>query len=290
MYFAFQLRRPAWIGCIGTWAAGVVMITASELYAASISNTELIGISWGEGAYRINAQTGAVVQLADENETGRSFNAMARDSSGRFVASRGTPTNDLYLIDPATGSSQLLVDITDPNFETIRGLAFGLDDTLYAIERPFSSGDANSLYRIDVNSGSVTFIGDTGMVGLQSLAMSPSGIMYSFGINGVGLGLVTIDLTTGIGTDPFPLDDDQLANIQSLAFSGDGTLYGIGQLGIYTIEIPTGVVNQVAEFQSTLTDIRGAEFVVVPEPNSLVLGLVGILGALLLWKRSRTLR
>ena len=67
-------------------------------------------------------------------------------------------------------------------------------------------------------------------------------------------GLFTIDASTGVATDVNPSQGS--TNIQCLAFSPDGTLYG-AQNGLFTIDIATGVPTYVG---GSLSDVRGMDF------------------------------
>jgi hypothetical protein len=236
----------------------------------------LIGVSWEGFTYRIDPLTGGSVELS---RPGIPFNSLARDLAGNFIAGGGGVDDNLYRINPVDGSAQLMTHIITPGFETIRGLAFAPNDDLFAIERPWSTStgrSVNYLYKIDVDTGNATLVGETGLFGLQSLAISKEGAMYSFDLEGNGLGLVTIDPVSGIASDVNPTDNAQGSGIQSLAFSSNGSLYAMGQGAIYTVNVSNGSLSRLVNFN---VDIRGIEFLPIPEPSTAALVMTLICAA-----------
>jgi hypothetical protein len=249
----------------------------------------VIGVSWEGFTYRIDPLRGGFVELSRPDIR---FNSLARDPNGNFIAGGGGVDDSLYTINPVDGSAQLLTQIVTPGFETIRGLAFAPNGDLFAIERPWSTStgrSVNYLYKINVDTGNATLVGETGMFGLQSLAIANDGTMYSFDLEGAGLGLVTIDPVSGIGMDVNPFDDAQGSSIQSLAFSSDGSLYGVGQGAIYTVNVSDGSLSRPVILN---IDIRGIEFLPIPEPNTsaLFLVFVGATCLCLRWCRTQLCR
>jgi len=190
---------------------------------------------------------------------------MARSRHGVFLAS--DYNNRLHTVDPLTGITEFLLFVQGIGLnETIRGMAFTVDERLLAVmSTPFDTID--TFYEIDLATGQAAHIGSTGLSALQSLAISSHGVIYSFDIGPTGRGLVTIDATTGAATDVNPLVGALGAMIQALAFRSDGTLFGIGQGGIYTVNPQNGNVTRIVQLS---LDIRGAEFV-IPEPSAMPL-------------------
>lgn len=98
------------------------------------------------------------------------------------------------------------------------------------------------------------------------------------------MGLVTIDPISGIATDVNPLDDAQGSSIQSLAFANDGLLYCMGQGAIYTVNVSNGSLSRPVIFN---VDIRGIEFLPIPEPSMSALFMVLVCATSLYRSRAR---
>jgi hypothetical protein len=237
--------------------------------ATVVSRDTLLAVSWDGFSYHVDVATGSATMLARPE---RLFNAMARSSDGTFLASDNS--NRLHTIDPLNGVAQFFLSVQGAGLnETIRGMAFTHDERLLAVmSTPFDTID--SFYEINLITGQAVPIGNTGLSALQSLAISPRGVVYSFDIGPAGRGLVTIDTATGTATDVNPLQGAQSAAIQALAFRNDGSLFGIGQNGIYVVDVHTGIVTRTSDFS---IDIRGAEFV-IPEPSGMDLLVVLLAG------------
>lgn len=98
-------------------------------------------------------------------------------------------------------------------------------------------------------------IGQTGTVGCISLALSPSGTLYSMCGPGAGAPgpqqLATIDLQTG-HANPFGTAVNGLT-VMALKFSPGGTLYAVGDINpssptfnsLYTVDAKTGTLTRV---------------------------------------------
>ena len=143
------------------------------------------------------------------------------------------------------------------------------------------------LYRIDLPSGVATLLGSTGVESIQSLAMSPSGVLYGFSINSTGAGLVTINQSTGVATDVNPLIGDQNTAMQAMAFAQDGSLYGVGGGNLFQISTTTGATTKLFSLNA---DVRGMAFIPVPEPATFLVCVLGLAGGLLPLRRRPTSR
>jgi hypothetical protein len=270
-----NMVSPTKRGSTGSVVVIAILFSVAAIFClvvndSAVAQEMLLGVSWEGYSYKIEPFSGNATELARPD---RMFNAMARDSAGKFIASDNS--NWLHLIDSIDGSAQFITSISGGGLdETIRGMAFTPDDRLFAVMgTPFATVD--NFYEIDLSLGIATLIGNTGMIGLQSLAVSPTGVIYSFDIAGNGKGLVTIDSATGLATDINPLVGDSNADLQSLAFSRSNTLYAVGEDAIYTINVNNGALSKQAD---CLIDIRGMEFLLIPEPSTTCLSLVSIVG------------
>jgi hypothetical protein len=107
----------------------------------------------------------------------------------------------------------------------------------------------------DDDKANTKLIGQTGTVGCISLALSPSGTLYSMcGPGGGSPGpqqLATIDLQTG-HANPFGMVVNGLT-VMALKFAPDGTLYAVGDSNsssptfnsFYTVDAKTGALTRI---------------------------------------------
>lgn len=207
------------------------------------------------------------------------INSMARSPGGVYYGSHFTKESSwasLVRINPATGEPTFVRLLT--GLKDVRALACSSSGVLYAIEDGgpwIQSTQPDRLYTVDAETGAIGLVGSTGRLGVQGMTFSPSGVLYAWDIVG---GLMTMNPTTGAVIDINGVDDGT-SQIQTLAFAPDGTLYGAGS-SLFTIDMQTGSRSLVS---GGLSDLRGMEWRVVPEPSGLVV-LAG-LGAAALRRR-----
>ncbi len=128
----------------------------------------------------------------------------------------------------APTTSRLLVGITLTLFSAMTGPAFAA--TMYAV----SFNASNSpVYTIDSVTGTQTLLGNSGVGRLNSLAATPSGVLYSAGgpSQANQNHLITINPATGVGTDLGTITFDvapppSASGITALAADASGNLYG----------------------------------------------------------------
>jgi len=95
-----------------------------------------------------------------------------------------------------------------------------------------TGGTDGRLYRIDVTTQAVTFIGSTGFQRIGGIAFNANGVLY--GVSGGSASqstLLTIDPMTGMAT-VIGLVSDPNANIDGLRFNSQGVLYGSAYEGV----------------------------------------------------------
>jgi hypothetical protein len=277
---------------IGVFVAGLIHANESD----ADDQFQLLGVTFGSTLtdsskfVQIDPLTGqgAVTGVIGTN----SLNSLARDKFGTFYSVKDTyPSfpnelgNRLVTIDPLSGNltSTSILDFGG-EMSNVRDLAFSSDGTLYAIEDIFATSN-DVLYRIDLgNTHTVgndvvtetTLIGFTGTRGIQSMCFSPGGILFGWDV--VEKGLVTIDTATGVATDVNPsISSSSMEAIQAMTFAPDGSLYGAYH-SLYQIDAVTGDLTLIGS--GAYSDIRG--LVVVPEPRSIELIVLGGLALLLL--------
>ena len=210
----------------------------------------------------------------------------------------------LGTIDVATGAV-----LTNVNMGiTMTDIAFDPNGNLYGIS-------FNSLYSIDKTTGLTSFIGAHGINGGNALVFSASGTLYGAGANQT---LYTLNTSTGAATAlagstggnssgdlafnggelylsttsntlrniefaPPPVTSTLVgglgvSNMFGLATAGDGVLYGVAGLGVYSVNTTTGAATFLnsygaqglsVAFGSAFFEEAGAD--PIPEPGTLLL-------------------
>jgi hypothetical protein len=138
---------------------------------------------------------------------------------------------DLYTIDPSTGSSSLVGNMG------IEAPSVAIDPTTGMMYAGTGGGLAD-LYTVNPDTAETTLVGDTGfgIASLDGLDFDPAGTLYAAAnaVDDGGTGgdtLAIIDKTTGVGTvvGPFGGGIGMLAGsggIEGIAFDAAGMLYG----------------------------------------------------------------
>ena len=244
---------------------GMVVMAVAGRFALG----EFIGVNWSGDVFSLDA-TGSGFLVGPSAFT--NLNSLAQDSTGKLVtindAISGTPR--IIEIDPMTGAGTIF---HIPFLNDVRALAFspGDDDILYAAD---GSGGVRDLYALDLSvpfgdSSIKTLIGRLNFGDIQGMVFGSDGVLYGWGTS---QGLVTIDPKTALAVD---INDefDGSSAIQTLAFTPDGTLYGVGD-ELFTIDLMTGERNLVGS--DGFTDVRG--FAWIPQPSVMALFFVAALG------------
>lgn len=95
-----------------------------------------------------------------------------------------------------------------------------------------TGGTDGRLYRIDVTTRAVTFVGSTGFARIGGIAFNANGVLYGVsGGSATRSTLLTIDPLTGMAT-VIGLVSDPSANIDGLRFNSQGVLYGTAYEGV----------------------------------------------------------
>lgn len=127
-----------------------------------------------------------------------------------------------YELDLTTTTYTFLGIISPPNTQFWNGLEFDVvTNTLYAISSNFVG--TSTLYTIDINNLTATFIGETGTPGMIAIAIDNDNKMYGHDV--ASDSFYTIDMTTGVATMVGSLNFD--ANFgQDLEWNAStGTMY-----------------------------------------------------------------
>jgi hypothetical protein len=278
------LRSVALVGLVAGLTAWSVNATASTLYVADTDSKSLYSLSTANGAPTLIGSfgVGSPRLIAD----------LAYDANDDILYATTTDSQNLCSINRTTGA---VTTIGHLGVSLMHGLAYdNATGILYGAST--ANGGNGGFYRINTTSGQATFIGYIGInVGgdwVSGLAFNPAnGVLYGCitGPDYLG-GLVTINTSTGHGTliaTTQPLTD--------LDFQpGTGILYGIDNGeglypdGLYTINTSTGQAALVG--YTGLVNELGLAFAPVPEPGTLSLAGVAVLGGILHRYRNRNLK
>ena len=118
----------------------------------------------------------------------------------------------------------------------------------YAME--FNQGN-NLFGSVNLLNGSFTQLGSEGGTLFNDIAAAPNGTLYGI-INSSSL--VTLNTANGAVSSSVPFS---VGNIESLAFSSSGTLYGATQGSLYTINTANGQASLVGNFNNNLLGNSG---------------------------------
>jgi hypothetical protein len=231
-------------------AVGFDIAPNGTAYTAGFTNPNL-GMEGDTILYRVDTGTGQLTAIGD---TGiNRIMDFAFDSAGVMWA---TTANELYTVDPSTGVSQHIADITgidtatgDPSAE-IMGIMFDDHDVLYATA--FIEG--SPLFSIDTETGTAT------VAAQPSLSSPHGGAIYSapqagniYTTYNLGQNLGVLNVITGqfreVGSYSLP----EATGLSATAFSPDGALYGMlqgffergGMSQLVSIDPRTGQVTPV---------------------------------------------
>lgn len=146
---------------------------------------------------------------------GRIRGAAVKPSTGVIYATVfGGTTTQLLRIDAETGSAYELLEL---DLDNIRAITFDLNDDLYGVQ--YSSGD---LYMLNLETGEITLIGNTGLARIAGLAVNPlDGQLWAAPSNDT---VYKIDKTNGEAT---LIGSTGFSQTTSLSFDSQGKLFGL---------------------------------------------------------------
>ncbi len=223
----------------------------------------------------LNLSTGAFTNIGTLNLPGNdAIYGMGFGSDGKLYGlDASTPNANLYQINTSNASTSLVGAIGQSAIDATsdaNGVMYGLSFT------------ANSnFFTLNPASGTTTtVVGATGIAGSGLMAVSANGSQIFAGATDATTGLTdlySINKLTGaatlIGNTGFYIGNGLFVN---------GTLYGFdyNSEAIVTINTTTGVATQVATYSlpggDTILASALAPQAIVPEPSSIVMGLIAI--------------
>ena len=204
----------------------------------------IVGIDSLTGDYvQIDPVSGVAHAAGNTGSSGGLWHSLALSPSGQLYAAAGGlgQAFDLYIIDPLTGAATFVV--ATPLLSLV-GLAFGPDGELYGIENriPTLGTSPDDLYRIDLATGQVTFVGDLGTIFMVSLD-SWGDSLWGYDKE---VGLVRIDPQTAQVTDVRPGFGGPYDLGESICFRPDGMGYQV-DYWLWTFDPADGVPARIGE-------------------------------------------
>ena len=237
---------------------------------------EAIAVEWQGRVLRVDP--GAAEPIGQEvGLTGMlGLNALAGRQSGELVVARtrglGADTVGFFVIDEETGAAevahlvQFLPDPSRLSNANVTAAAFAPGGDLYFTNViPSLGGDPrpriSELWLLDWETGLAEPIGSTLLGGIGGLAFDAAGNLYGFDLgtgNGMGFGLVAIDLETGAATDLDPAVPGNAFEVQSIAFDAKSQLWG-ARRDLHRLDPGSGAILSSQNI-TALADVRGLEF------------------------------
>ncbi len=194
---------------------GLYKVSGINLDAVHIGNLGVQGDFWGlvavseERVYTIDRTPNKLYTVSIKDAAIISSVQLDQDV---FVNTRGfdvspdgimygvLPGMQLRTINPETGETTFLTNITGA--KTIESIAFSPEGTLYAVGSPTSKIYSNTLYQLDLNSGSLSLINSMSVSDIDTLTFAPDGYLYGTdSLAGVVADLYQIHPVTGALTN-----------------------------------------------------------------------------------------
>jgi hypothetical protein len=205
---------------------------------------DLRGINAQGELYGICAADGSGNLIGSSGLSGVSAMARRLDWLLYVATSNGGPSSSIYLVDVFDAEATFVTSVPLGN---IRALAFRTSNELFAIDDPLPAGGPDELHTIDLAAGTATLVGPIGFSGVEALAYDWT-TFYGWDIgdgSGNGAGLITIDPSTGAGTDVNPAVGGSRDDVQSLGYSSwHNLLYGAWDK-LYLIDRATGEIHGI---------------------------------------------
>jgi hypothetical protein len=246
--------RSCCAGLVSTFVLAAIAAAQGEKIAAVTGAGDFARIDPTDSSAVLVGPTGFVA-----------VNCLAKDPSGHMWGMGDQPFGNKRIcqLDPyhGTATTQFAAYLNTPT-----GMAFSPQGVLYAVD---TSGSAQSyLYYYDLSEPDpqpdvVGVCRDPGgqSAAIYGLTFSTGGVLYGWSTSH---GLVTVNANTALCFDVNGISDGS-TDIQSLAMSASGALYGVRDR-LYAIDLVTGAFSAGPSYG---LDVRGAEFYLKPDRGPL---------------------
>lgn len=241
-------------------AATVDVSEGGTALQVSLMPTDLF--VWSEA---LSAAGNEIVEV-DVN-TGTSISRILPDTSvfideveygfGAFYAASLDPSDPLRVLGPLDGRLLRELPLTYPptlENQVITALEF-VDGTLYAgLSGPGDSIEFSQLATVDLGTGLITEVGQTGVIGPLGSLTRRDGVTYAITTPPAGPStLYTIDLASGAAdaiARTIEVGTNATVNLTAIAFAGDRKLYGTGtvdgsEVSLFQVDVETADTTRV---------------------------------------------
>jgi len=253
--------------------AGAACAMVSAVFTAQAAPTLWVSTG-GAGLATVDVATGATSFIGS---TGVALTDMPFSPTGDLF---GISFSSLYRVNSSTGATTLVGGLGSVS-GTANALVFGSDGTLYMA--------GSSLYTVNTLTGTASAIGSIGYQSGGDLAFIGSDLYMASS----GNQLIQLNVTTGTGSLVGNLG---VANMFGLATPDNVDLYGVAGQSVYLVDTGTGAATLQSTFAPTLSGgAFGLAFLTeaggsVPEPNTLALAFLALLGTAVARRGTRSSR
>jgi hypothetical protein len=275
----------------------IVYFLLALLFVQPSFSQELISINFSGTLTRWDVSNDVITYREPGPSSG--FAALAKLNDGRWFATRtidAQNTASLFQVNPETGEVTFLANLGSAQNKLI-AITGTADGKLLSYNSRFG---AFAFYKLDPDTLATELVeiqpdSNPNSFFIGTLATAPNGRIFTWAGGSVMQNgqlrpynsLFEIDINQGVATEIGRINPVGSTDGMTLAFTGDGELYGFTDINaglnngplqpnsIYHFNLDTGIPTRVREGDGRmLGSIRGAEFITIPEPNSLALVLV----------------
>ncbi len=222
-------------------AACILCLGFSALVETPVAAQEALIMGLNGDLHSVDLDSGKTNYIGDTGHHTHFWHGLAMDSQGRLFGASGDWITGyrIYEINPSTGAGSLVYRST---LFGVHCIEFGPNDELFVIDDPKgpSYGGIHDLYSIDLQAGTESYIGSTGILGIYALTFDGTE-MYGFDNQE---GLVKVDMTTGAATDQNPNFRGPFSASIAMCFDREGALYFIDHV-MWMMDKESGIYNPV---------------------------------------------
>lgn len=256
------------------------------LFAFSLFAAAFPGPAFGEVMYSSGNAGGGLAKFDTSTGVGTFVGLYGPGLFNGFALTIDNTTDTLYTLMDSYSDGKLATVNPTTGVATVFGAGNGIADmmileiatngTMYS-----ASWSSNSLYEMDKTTGVATLIGPLGFFGIMDVAYDSTGTLWATN----GGALYTVNTTTGAGTLVTALSGGISGNM-GIAFDSADNLFAtafIGNSSFWEIDTTTGVATAINS-ASGINGPHGGD-ILVPEPGSMTLLALGLLGLVSLRRR-----